>query len=193
MQHATTNMQPDSNDPAVARDCVDCPLVDALAAGGIERRQFFRIAAFAFASAGMLGIDARAAIAMPVRAMQRLTRAGGDQPADKRYPLPMADGVSIDKDNSVIIARTGGMIYAFSLGCPHQNTALRWDADDHQFICPKHKSHYRDDGTFIEGRATRNMDRLPIRRDGDELVVDVDRVYQQDENPAEWAAASVPA
>ena len=91
------------------------------------------------------------------------------------------------------IARAGGKIYAFSLGCPHQNTALRWDGDDHQFMCPKHKSHYRDDGTFIEGRATRDMDRLPIRREGAELVVDVDTVYQQDDNPKEWSAAFVPA
>jgi len=168
-------------------------VLDALAAGAIERRQFFRVAAVALASVGVLGIDARVASAMPVRSVKGLTRAGGDRPADKRYPLPAVDGVSIDKDNSVIIARAGGMIYAFSLGCPHQNTALRWDADDHQFLCPKHKSHYRDDGTFIEGRATRNMDRLPIRRDGGDLVVDVDQVYQQDENPAEWAAAFVPA
>ncbi len=186
-------MQPESNPPAVTQPCTDCPVLDALAAGAIERRQFFRIAAMVLATAGALGIDARAAGAMPVRAVKRLTRAGGDRPADKRYPLPTADGVSIDKDNSVIIARTGGMIYAFSLGCPQQNTALRWDEDDHQFMCPKHKSHYKEDGTFIEGRATRNMDRLPIRRDGSDLVVDVDRVYQQDENPAEWAAAVVPA
>jgi Rieske Fe-S protein len=60
-------------------------------------------------------------------------------------------------------------------------------------MCPKHKSHYRDDGTFINGRATRDMDRLPIRREGAELVVDVDTVYQQDDNPREWGAAFIPA
>jgi Rieske Fe-S protein len=91
----------------------------------------------------------------------------------------------------VILARAAGKVYAFSLACPHQNTALRWDATDHEFLCPKHKSHYRADGTFIEGRATRNMDRLPIRRVGDELIVEVDKLYQQDENQAEWSAAFV--
>ena len=92
-------------------DCGGCSLHDAFTApAAMERRQFFR-------AAGLAG-----------------------QRNDKRYPVPVEDGVSIDKDNSVIIARASGKIYAFSLGCPHQNTALRWDADDHQFMCPKHKS-----------------------------------------------------
>jgi nitrite reductase/ring-hydroxylating ferredoxin subunit len=175
-------------------DCGGCPLHDAFSApAAMERRSFFRAAGLALASLGVLGLDARAASAMPVRALTALASGGTGQRNDKRYPLPAEDGVSIDKDNSVIIARASGKIYAFSLGCPHQNTALRWDADDHQFMCPKHKSHYRDDGTFINGRATRDMDRLPIRREGAELVVDVDTVYQQDDNPREWGAAFIPA
>ena len=75
--------------------------------------------------------------------------------------------------------------------CPHQNTALRWDEGDHEFHCPKHKSRYRADGTFIEGRATRDMDRLAVRREGAALVVDVDSVIQQDENQAAWSGAVV--
>ena len=47
------------------------------------------------------------------------------------------------------------------------------------------------DGTFIEGRATRDMDRLAIRRDGATIVVDVDTLYQQDEKQAAWDAAVV--
>ncbi|MDB4899383.1 MAG: Rieske [2Fe-2S] iron-sulfur protein, partial [Gemmatimonadetes bacterium] len=115
----------------------------------------------------------------------------GDKKEEKRYPIPAADGVTIDKDNSVIIARVAGKVIAFSLACPHQNTALRWSDDDHEFQCPKHKSHYRPDGVFIDGRATRDMDRLPIRRDGAVLVVDIDSLIQQDEHPDEWGRAFV--
>jgi nitrite reductase/ring-hydroxylating ferredoxin subunit len=114
-----------------------------------------------------------------------------DGAAERRYAIPAADGVAIDRDNSVIIARAAGRVYAFALSCPHQNTALRWSADDREFQCPKHKSHYRADGTFIEGRATRDMDRLPIRREGAAIVVDVDALIQGDEHPKEWAAAFV--
>jgi nitrite reductase/ring-hydroxylating ferredoxin subunit len=107
--------------------------------------------------------------------------------------MPTTDSVSIDRDNSVIIARAAGKIYAFSLACPHQNTALRWSADDKEFVCSKHHSHYRADGSFIEGRATRDMDRLAMRRDGQTLVVEIDTLYQQDLNLAQWTAAFIPA
>jgi nitrite reductase/ring-hydroxylating ferredoxin subunit len=173
-------------------NCTDCALHDALTApAAIERRQLLRAAALALASLGMLAVGARDADAAPVRLLRALASRDGHRADEKRYPMPAADGVSIDKEASVIVARAGGKVYAFSLACPHQNTALRWNADDHQFQCPKHKSRYREDGEFIEGRATRDMDRLAVRRDAAVLVVDVEKLYQHDENPAEWAAAFV--
>jgi hypothetical protein len=35
------------------------------------------------------------------------------------------------------------------------------------------------------------MDRLAIRRDGETLVVDVDVMFEEDKDPAGWAAAKV--
>ena len=174
-------------------DCSGCTLHDALGApAAIQRREFLRAGALALASIGLLGGASRPAEAMAVIGDARvLPSRSGDRHEEKRYAIPAADGVSIDKDNSVIIARSAGRIYAFSLACPHQNTALRWEADDRQFACPKHKSHYKADGTFIEGRATRDMDRLAVRKDGQALVVDIDMLYQQDLNLAQWTAAYV--
>ncbi|HEY2027050.1 MAG TPA: Rieske (2Fe-2S) protein [Gemmatimonadaceae bacterium] len=172
-------------------DCQSCPLAAPPDDGpSIERRELLRAAAAVLASLGLLSLSGRDAGAMPVR-MLRALAAHGSERRDVRYPIAGTDGVSIDKDNSVILARAAGKVYAFSLACPHQNTALRWDEGDHEFRCPKHKSRYRDDGTFIDGRATRAMDRLAVRRDGDVLVVDVERMFKQDENPAEWASAFV--
>lgn len=172
-----------------------CPLSDALhTPAAMERREFIRAAGIAIASLGFLGAVPRAAGATAPTTFELITALPVktlDRAQDKRYAVPVADGVSIDKDNSVIIARAAGRIFAFSLSCPHQNTALRWEAGDNQFMCPKHKSHYRADGTFIDGRATRDMDRLPIRRDGNALVVDVDGIIQQDEKQKEWTAAFV--
>ncbi len=108
-----------------------------------------------------------------------------------RYPVPAADGVQIDKDNQVILVRWQNTAYAFNLSCPHQNTALRWDDADHRFQCPKHHSKYRPDGEFIEGRATRGMDRLAMQRDGNDLVVDVNKMFKEDEEKAAWSAACV--
>ena len=182
-------------DPSTgADDCTGCPLHDAVRApAAIERRAFLRAAGMAMASLGLVGLGSSAAAAMPIRSISALAATGDGTKSEKHYPVPTSDGVSIDRDDSSIIARANGKIYAFSLSCPHQNTALRWDGDDHQFQCPKHHSRYREDGTFISGRATRNMDRLPIRKSGNELIVDVDTMFRQDEDPAAWAAAFVTA
>ena len=108
-----------------------------------------------------------------------------------KYAIPAADGVSIDSKNEVIICRSKGDVFAFALACPHQNTALRALSGDKGFQCPRHKSRYQPDGTFINGKATRNMDRLQITRDGNDVVVDPDVAIQSDLDPAKWAAAMV--
>ena len=154
-----------------------------------DRREFLREAA-AIATGILLGLGLSPAQA----AASALSLATGRRVPgsfDISYPIPEHDGVAFDKDKQLILARARGVAYAFALSCPHQNTALKWLAEDATFQCPKHKSRYQPDGTFISGRATRNMDRLPIRSDGKLLFVDVERVYESDKDPAGWAAATV--
>lgn len=108
-----------------------------------------------------------------------------------RYPIPAADGATIDSANEVIIVRAAGQCMAFALSCPHQRALLRIKGGTTAFQCPKHKSEYQIDGAFIRGRATRNMDRLTIHRDGAELVVDIESEIRSDDDAAAWAAAVV--
>ena len=163
--------------------CSACPLGEM-----IERRAFLRDAAVAAAGIfATLGIVASEARALPIR----LTRPLAARADERTYPIPAADGATIDKEESIILVRWQGAVYVFSLACPHQNTALKWAAQDAQFQCPKHHSKYRPDGSFIEGRATRGMDRFAVRRDGDTVVVDLDKLYQQDKDAAEWKAALI--
>lgn len=121
----------------------------------------------------------------------RLARGVGGSGAEQGYPIPAADGATIDKENQVILVRFQQKAYAFNLSCPHQDTALRWNVDENQFQCPKHHSKYLPTGVFVSGRATRSMDRFGVRRDGGNIMVDVAKFYRQDKNPAEWAAAVV--
>ena len=130
---------------------------------------------------------APSANAMPLRWIESLAT----NRSEKSYAIPSTDGVQIDKDAEVMLARVGRQVYAFALACPHQNTALRWESGDKVFQCPKHKSRYRPDGVFIEGRATRSMDRLSIKLIGATVVVDVDKLFQEDLNKAEWQQAVV--
>jgi Rieske Fe-S protein len=108
-----------------------------------------------------------------------------------KYALPAADGVSIDAANEVILCRNAGEVYAFALSCPHQNTALKVMSKNAGFQCPRHKSKYQPNGTFVSGRATRNMDRLQITRDGATITVDPDIAFESDTDPAKWSAAVV--
>ena len=155
-------------------------------AGASTRRAFLQMAACATISAAALGLSASDADALAVTIVEGV-QAG----SERRYPIPAGDGVTIDKVTQVIVVRYQSRAYAFNLACPHQNQMLRWLPKEGRFQCPKHESRYQPNGTFIDGRATRNMDRLAIRVDGGSLVVDVDKMFQSDKDPGGWTAAAV--
>lgn len=161
--------------------CADCTL------GG--RRRFLR-------DVGLLAVGTLLALgAAPADAAAtdwRFVRAARSKGEIKEYPIPPTDGVNIDDDESVIIARYQGAVYAFSLACPHQNTALRWEPSDHEFRCPKHHSEYTPTGEFIDGRATRGMDRFAVTRAGDNVAVNLDALFRQDDDAEAWKKAFIP-
>lgn len=150
----------------------------------IGRRAFLRDAAVAAAVLATIGSTASA---MPVRMIGAISSSR----AEVKYAIPAKDGVSIDKDKEVILARNGKNVYAFALACPHQNTALRWNEGEHRFQCPKHKSLYSADGVYQSGRATRSMDRFAVAKDGANIVVNLDKLYEEDQDGAAWKAASI--
>ncbi len=155
-----------------------------------DRRQFLKDATTAVASImAALSVTPREAVALPL-ALGRAVSASG---ADLTYPFPAADGVTIDRSNEVILVRWKGQIYAFNLSCPHQKTSLKWLQSDARFQCPKHKSKYQPDGTFITGKATRNMDRFSVRRAGKNVVVNVGTLYRSDKQASLWTSARTTA
>jgi nitrite reductase/ring-hydroxylating ferredoxin subunit len=178
------SMKPiDRPDVSPADPCAGCQI-----AAGSSRRDFIRDASLAAAAVLVgLGMNPARALAEPLHLITSLSNDGS--PAS--YPVPVVDGVSIDRKNEVILVRAQNAVYAFNLSCPHQNTALKWDAKANRFECPKHHSRYTADGTFIDGRATRGMDRFKISRTGDTITVDLNTLYQQDKRRAEWNGAMV--
>ncbi len=149
------------------------------------RRGFLQQSACSLFTSATLGLPGDL-LALPVSETE--AQAAG---SERRYPIPPTDGVSVDRGAQVILVRYAGKVYAMSLVCPHENAAVRWLPKDGRFQCSKHPSRHAPDGTFTSGRATRNMDRFPVHRDGSQIVVLVDRVYQSDKDPAGWAAAAV--
>jgi nitrite reductase/ring-hydroxylating ferredoxin subunit len=133
------------------------------------------------------GISTGDGLGFPVAAISPDAAQG----EERSYPLPPTDGASIDQDSDVILARFADRVYAFSLACPHQHTALRWMPQDQRFQCPRHNAKYRPDGTYISGRLTRALDRFPLRLEGQKVVVDLSKLYHSDREKADWDSAVI--
>lgn len=161
--------------------CDECPLVG--------RRDFLRDASIA--AAGILA--ALGALPAALMAEPAFITPIASRGEDKSYPIPSADGTQIDKSNGTILTRWQGKVYVYSLACPHQNTALRWYDKDNRFECPKHHSRFEPDGEYIKdsGRATRGLDRFAVRMDGANIVANLDKMFKQDDNQADWTAAFI--
>jgi len=159
-------------------ECNGCP----------SRREFFGCVSASITGALVLPVLAGALDLLPV------LEASGAQAGDNEhaYAIPAQDSVTIDKKAQIILVRYQQKVIAFNLACPHENTALKWRDNDKRFQCPKHDSKYTPEGVFKDGRATRNMDRLAIRRQGDQVLVSTERLYMSDKQPKEWAEAVVP-
>lgn len=177
---------PDAPRPTGSR--TDVPECDACS----SRRTFFSdlaaLGASALAAAAAVGLASP--VWSPLDALPSRSPGRGG-PRTVSYRVPTGDSVAIDKQNEVILCRKGAEIFAFALSCPHQNTALRSLPRNSGFQCPRHKSKYGADGAFQSGKATRNMDRLPISLEGAQIVVDPATLIKSDTDPAKWAAALV--
>jgi nitrite reductase/ring-hydroxylating ferredoxin subunit len=151
------------------------------------RRDFIRqvVVLAAGLVAGSRGLAA--AVDLPITLGDALGRAGDEI----TYPIPASDGVTIDRENAVIVVRYQGKVIAFNLSCPHQTAAVRWRQADLRFECSKHDSVYTVDGTYVGGRATRNMDRFAIKKSGPSIIVNVAQMFLSDEQKAAWDAAFV--
>jgi len=162
------------------------PALESIVKTESSRRDFLSKASCAvFAALVASGVSAAKALTLPVDTVSP-EAAQGDE---RSYPLPSADGVSIDQENQVILVRSEDRIYAFGLACPHENTALRWRPQDHRFQCPRHQAKYQPDGAFMSGHSTRNMDRFAVRLEGQKVVVDLSKLYRSDQQKAQWSSA----
>lgn len=156
---------------------------------GTDRRSFLRDGLAALAA-----LTAVAGSAAPLHALARSYATGVATGQDAlTYPLPTADGATIDAENKVIIVRYEGTIHAFSLECPHRGTMVEWQGENGRFYCPKHKSTFKPDGALIQGKATRNLDRYEVKVAGGKVQVNKLVLLKSDEDGAGWAKLGVKA
>lgn len=162
--------------------CDGCPVASS-------RRAFFRDVGVAVGAA-----IAASALITPGRAFAQQVFAIEPLSAAKRergYALPAVDGVFVDESNDVILARWRGRAYAFSMRCPHKGSRLEWRETEDRVFCPKHKARFLPDGEHASGRGSRDLDRHPVRRAGQSLLVDLGTVLRADRDAERWKTAYV--
>lgn len=140
----------------------------------------------AVAALTALGVSADELAALSLRVLTG--RAEGET---LRYPIPAADGAIIDTAHKVILVRYQGVILAFDRECPHRGTSVEWQPARGRFYCPKHKSTFQPEGTLIQGKAARGLDRYPVRIEGSEVVVETAESIRADRESEAWRAARV--
>jgi nitrite reductase/ring-hydroxylating ferredoxin subunit len=144
---------------------------------------------------GLLAVAALTAVAGGAAPLHALTRSYATGLLDAEgaitYDVPAADGATIDKSNRLILVRYKGMVHAFSLECPHKGTMVEWQPDKSRFYCPKHKSTFQAEGTRIQGKSPRSLDRFAVKVEGGKVVVDTSVVLDQEQNPTGWSSAGV--
>ena len=133
-----------------------------------SRRAFLKQGGCGVFTLAALGLSGD--LVLPVSAI-----AGSGSGPERSYPIPTADSVNIDRKAQVILVRYANRMYAFALACPHEHAAVKWLAKDHRFQCTKHDSQYTPDGKYTSGKATRNLDRFPVRKEGSAVIVTMDR------------------
>jgi len=165
----------------VCGDHADCAIEHATDNG---RRRFLRDGLLAVAA-----LTAIAGSAAPLHALVRSYATGTRRGDTLTYPVPAADGATIDTANMVIVVRYQGAVSAFSQQCTHMRTPLEWQPENARFYCPKHKSTFQPEGTVIQGKATRNMDRYAVKLEGTNVIVDRSVVIKSNLDADAWMAA----
>ena len=154
----------------------------------LDRRSFLRSSCCLGGIASIVAMLPTDLRALPVRFTESVEAGFA---GERAYPIPAGDSVNIDRATNAILVRAQGKVWAFSLTCPHERAAVKWIDKEGRFACTKHDSKYLPDGKYISGRATRHMDRFPIRKDGTNVVVNLDAVFRSDLDAAGWGAAEV--
>jgi nitrite reductase/ring-hydroxylating ferredoxin subunit len=84
----------------------------------------------------------------------------------------------------LFLVNTGSELIAFKPYTPHDTRCiLPWSSLTGRFEDPCTASKFRLDGTCIEGPATRNMDRYPVKIVGGQILINISRVIQGEPHP----------
>ena len=131
-----------------------------------SRRQAIKLVAGAAGSVALVSLPLGACGAAGGRA---------DPSEISRVPLAsLTEGTRVRLDHHgepVELTRDGEVIVARSLICTHQYCKMFWHSGTNGYRCPCHGAVFSPDGRAASGPISTPMWTLPVRVEGDELVV----------------------
>jgi Rieske Fe-S protein len=130
------------------------------------------------ADASPPSLSRRAALGLAAAAPLALLaacRRGPEPPAGTAVPLAaLAEGLRVRVlrgEEPVEVLRTGDEFRARSLWCTHLGCEVRWNEATATYDCPCHEGRFDADGRVVAGPPTGALRAIPVRVDGDRLVL----------------------
>ena len=135
-----------------------------------------------WATVGALAVGSAQASLVFVRFFwpNKTDASGAEIVATRLGALPPVDGEPLrhQAGRFYLIHNPEGLL-AFSWTCTHLGCTVPWNTAEGQFHCPCHESQFNRRGEVVYGPATRPLDLLPIRIDGDQVVVDTGTIIRR--------------
>ncbi|HEY8678334.1 MAG TPA: ubiquinol-cytochrome c reductase iron-sulfur subunit [Candidatus Dormibacteraeota bacterium] len=151
---------------------------------GLSRRSFMdkAVKGVGLAIAAIIGLPAVGlGIASATGgAMKTLVKVGrtsqlGAEPVAVPISYVAKDAWRESRQQGVVYLRDPGkgQVQALSARCTHLGCTVHWVPADNRFRCPCHGSQFAADGTVLHGPAQRPLDRLPVRKRGEDVYVEI--------------------
>jgi menaquinol-cytochrome c reductase iron-sulfur subunit len=148
-----------------------------------SRRSFFTW--LIVAAAGLIGISLAVPLSVYVAspALKRRERRWMDagpvsdlpvgEPTQRDLVMTIPDGyMEVAAVKGIwALRRATNEVTVYSPICTHLGCGFRWDATSRRFTCPCHGSEFDPDGNVVGGPAARPLDRLPVKVENGNLLV----------------------
>lgn len=83
---------------------------------------------------------------------------------DQTRPPEGSGVVGLYKGEPAAVSTVDGNVCMVSASCAHLGGLLSWNDAEKSWDCPLHGSRYAPDGKYLEGPATHNLQKSPIKK-----------------------------
>ncbi|MGD1074965.1 MAG: Rieske (2Fe-2S) protein [Thermodesulfovibrionales bacterium] len=89
----------------------------------------------------------------------------------REIPIGGAKNIVLNDMPAIVLNRAGKGLVAFSRVCTHLGCLVEYDKDKNRLLCPCHAGVFDLEGNVVSGPPPRPLARLPLRIEGENIVV----------------------